>query len=78
MSNADRHVVHNPDGGWDVKKPGASRASVHADTQSEAQDRARKIVHNQGGGELIIHGKDGQIRAKDTIDPGNDPRNSKG
>jgi len=23
----NRHVVHNPDGGWDVKKPGSSRAS---------------------------------------------------
>lgn len=78
MSDADRHVVPNPDGGWDVKKPGSSRASAHADTQAEAQVRARQIIQNEGGGELIIHGKDGQIRAKDTIDPGNDPRDSKG
>lgn len=78
MSKADRHVVHNPNGGWDVKKPGALRVSVHADTQAQGQDLARKIVHNQGGGELITHVKDGQIRTKDIIDPGNDPRSSRG
>jgi Type ISP C-terminal specificity domain/Uncharacterized protein conserved in bacteria (DUF2188)/N-6 DNA Methylase len=78
MSDADRHVVPNPDGGWDVKKPGAVRASAHADTQAAAQDRAREIIHNQGGGEMLTHGKDGTIRAKDTIPPGNDPRSSKG
>jgi ABC-type branched-subunit amino acid transport system ATPase component len=33
---------------------------------------------NAGGGELNIHGRDGQIRAKDTIAPGNDPRNIRG
>ena len=78
MSDADRHVVPNPEGGWDVKKPNGSRASAHANTQEEAQNLARVIINNQGGGELITHGKDGQIRAKDTIAPGNDPRSSKG
>ncbi|MDD7812611.1 DUF2188 domain-containing protein [Mycobacterium sp. CSUR Q5927] len=68
-----REVVPNPDGGWDVKKPGASRASAHYDTQSEAVDRARQILQNDGGGELRTHGRDGQIRASDTIPPGNDP-----
>ena len=76
--SADRHVTPNPDGGWDVTKPGASRASAHAATQAAAQDRAREIIHNQGGGEMLTHGKDGAIRAKDTIKPGNDPRNIKG
>jgi len=76
--SADRHVVPNPDGGWDVTKPGASRASAHAATQAAAQDRAREIIHNQGGGEMLTHGMDGAIRAKDTIKPGNDPRNIKG
>ena len=78
MSDADRHVVPNPDGGWDVTKPGASRASAHAATQAAAQDRAREIIHNQGGGEMLTHAKDGAIRAKDTIKPGSDPRNIKG
>ncbi len=68
-----RHIVPNPTGGWDVKKPGASRASVHTDTQAQAIDRGREIVHNTGGGELRIHGRDGRIRDSDTIAPGNDP-----
>jgi len=74
MSNEnDRHVVKNPAGGWDVKKPNADRASAHADTQAEAIERGRQIVHNAGGGELITHGRDGKIRDSDTVPPGNDP-----
>lgn len=74
MSNDNRrHVVPNPDGGWDVKKPGGSRASAHAGTQAEAADRAREIVHNAGGGEVVTHRPDGRIRDSDTIQPGTDP-----
>lgn len=74
MSNDnDRHVVPNADGGWDVVKPNASRASAHTDTQRDAIDRAREIVGNAGGGEVRIHGRDGQIRDSDTVAPGNDP-----
>ncbi|GAA3012855.1 DUF2188 domain-containing protein [Actinokineospora diospyrosa] len=69
----DRHVVPSEAGGWDVKKPGASRASSHHDTQAEAISRGREIVHNAGGGELVIHGTDGKVRDSDTIPPGNDP-----
>lgn len=71
--NQRRHVVANPDGGWDVKKPGSSRASKHFDTQQEAISRAREIVRNGGGGEVRIHGSDGRIRDSDTIAPGKDP-----
>ncbi|MBE7325996.1 DUF2188 domain-containing protein [Nocardioides sp. Y6] len=74
MSNQNRrHVVPNPNGGWDVKAPGAKRASAHTDTQKQAQDRAREIVSNAGGGEVRIHGRDGKVRDSDTIAPGNDP-----
>jgi len=68
-----RHVVANPSGGWDVKKPGSPRSTAHADTQQAAIDRARAIVHNAGGGEVRIHGRDGRIRDSDTIAPGRDP-----
>jgi hypothetical protein len=74
MSNDNRrHVVPNKDGGWDVQKPGASRASAQADTQMEAIVRAKEIVGNAGGGEVRIHGQDGKIRNSDTVKPGNDP-----
>lgn len=72
-SNERRHVVPGTDGGWDVRKPGASRASAHTDTQARAIDRARDIVHKAGGGEVVIHDRQGKIRDSDTIAPGNDP-----
>ena len=72
MAEKNRHVVRNPKGGWDVKKPGSSKASHHAETQKEAIDRAREIVKNSGGGEVRIHRADGRIRDSDTIAPGND------
>ncbi len=74
---ASRNVVPNPDGGWDVVGAG-KRASAHADTQAQAIARAKEIVGNQGGGEVSISGRDGQIRAKDTVKPGNDPRDIPG
>ncbi len=77
-NNNDRHVVPGKDGGWDMVKPGSDRASSHHDKQSDAIDRGREIIRNAGGGELNIHGRDGQVRAKDTIPKGNDPRSSKG
>lgn len=74
MSNDNRrHVVPGDKGGWDVKKPGASRASAHTDTQAEAIARAKEIVSNAGGGEVRTHGRDGKIRNSDTVAPGNDP-----
>lgn len=77
-NNNERHVVPGKNGGWDVVKPGSDRVSSHHDRQSDAIDRGRDIVRNAGGGELNIHGRDGAIRAKDTIAPGNDPRNIPG
>ncbi len=69
----NRHVVPNPHGGWDVKAPGADRASSHHDTQAEAEKRAKEIVGNRGGGEVRTHRPDGRIRDSDTVAPGNDP-----
>jgi len=69
---SDRHVVPSGDG-WDVRAPGADRASSHHDTQADAIDRARQIVRNDGGGEVVIHGQDGRIRDSDTVPPGHDP-----
>ena len=70
---SDRHVVRNADGGWDVVAPNADRVSSHHGTQADAIDRAREIVGHAGGGEVVIHGRDGRIRDSDTIAPGNDP-----
>jgi hypothetical protein len=69
----ERHVVPNPKGGWDVVKPEAERASSHHPTQREAEGRAKQILEGAGGGEAVIHGRDGRIRDSDTVSPGNDP-----
>lgn len=71
---ANRRIVQRrPDGDWEVKKPGADRASAITSTQSTAIDRARDILGNDGGGELTIKGENGRIRDSDTVRPGNDP-----
>jgi len=70
MSRDEHHVVPNPDGGWDVKRNGAQRASLHTDTKQDAIDQGRKISQNQGT-EFVIHNKDGKISNSDSH--GNDP-----
>lgn len=77
MTNA-RIVQRREDGDWEVRKPGASRASAITSTQAEGMARAREILGNDGGGEMKVRGRDGTIRSQDTIPPGNDPRSSKG
>jgi Uncharacterized protein conserved in bacteria (DUF2188) len=69
----NRHVVPASQGGWNVVAPGASRASSHHTTQAQAERAARQIVHNAGGGEVVTHRPNGQIRDSDTVAPGNDP-----
>ena len=71
----NQHVVPHPDGGWQVKGEGNSRATVRTATQKEAIGIARDISKNQGS-ELVIHRPNGQIRAKDSH--GNDPFPPKG
>lgn len=75
IKNKSHHVVPNPDGGWDVKKGGAERASKHYDKKQDAVDAGREISRNQGT-EFVIHGKDGKIQQKDSH--GHDPNPPKG
>lgn len=73
MSRNNRHVVQTDDGRWAVRDEGSDRASGIFDTQRQAQDRAREILGNSGGGELVTHGTDGKIRDSDAVPPGHDP-----
>lgn len=68
----DRFVSPHPDG-WANKRSGADRAASVHKTQREAENAARDMLKNSGGGELITQGRDGQIRSKDTIPPAKDP-----
>ena len=69
----DRTISKRPDGNWANKRNDADRASSLHTTQKEAEQAAREMLKNQGGGELITKGVNGKIRSKDTIPPGNDP-----
>lgn len=69
----NRTVFRNSDGDWVNKRNGASRAGSVHDTQGEAVQAAREMLQSSGGGELTMKGRDGKIRSKDTIAPGNDP-----
>lgn len=71
----NQHVVPHPEGGWQIKGEGNSRATVRTSTQQEAIERARSIARNQGS-ELIIHRSNGTIREKDSH--GRDPFPPKG
>lgn len=53
--------------GWKAKREGADRAAGIFETQRAAEDFARNLLRNNGGGELITQSPHGPIRSKDTI-----------
>jgi len=61
--------------GWSVTRRGNRRASVVTTTQKQAQDIGRRYARQEHS-ELIVKGRKGRIRAKDSH--GHDPRSSKG
>jgi hypothetical protein len=73
MSKDRDRTVFRRNGEWVNKRNDADRASSIHPTQDAAIRAARENLGNQGGGELTIKGRDGLIRSKDTIAPGNDP-----
>jgi hypothetical protein len=66
----ERVVYKRDDGQWANKKNSASKVSSLHSTQKEAEQAAKEMLKNEGGGELIIKGLNGQIRSKDTISKG--------
>ena len=77
MSKDQDRMVYKRGNEWVNKRNDASKASSVHSTQKEAEQAARGMLKNQGGGELITKGLDQKIRSKDTIAPGNDPRSIK-
>lgn len=74
MSGKNQHVVRR-EKRWAVRGEGNSRDTSHHSTQAEAAEAARQIARRQGS-EVMIHGRDGRIREKDSY--GNDPFPPKG
>lgn len=65
----DQHVVKH-ERGWAVKGAGNGRATGVFGTQAEAIDAGKRISGNQRS-ELLVHGRNGRIRSKDSF--GADP-----
>lgn len=63
------HVVQRGDQ-WGTLREGGKRASSLHGTQADAIKAGRDMAR-EGKGELLIHGRDNQIRARDSY--GNDP-----
>ncbi len=74
MTGKNQHVVPHAEG-WAVRGEGNERVTSVHDTQREAIERGREIAQNQKS-ELLIHGENGQIRARDSY--GRDPYPPKG
>ena len=74
MAGKNQHVVKRDDG-WAVRGAGNSRDTSRHNTQKEAAEAARDIARNQKS-EVLIHGRDNKIRARDSY--GNDPYPPKG
>ena len=70
MARKNQHALPHPQGVWQVKGSGNSRATVRTNTQKEAVTIAKQIARSQHS-ECFTHGKNRQIRTRDSY--GNDP-----
>lgn len=68
---ANKHVVKHPDG-WAVRSAGSEKPSRVVETQREAIQIGRQQAINSGS-ELFIHGRNGQIRERNTYGPDSCP-----
>lgn len=71
----NQHVTPRSDGNWQVKGAGNQKATAVTTTQKATIKIGTGIAKNQKS-ELLIHGKNGQIRDKNSY--GNDPFPPKG
>jgi hypothetical protein len=69
MANGDVHVTPR-DGRWAVERDGGQRASSLHDTQAQAETAGRATARREKV-EFFLHGRNGQIRERDSY--GNDP-----
>ena len=69
-SKKNLHVVRHSGGGWAVKREQGQRASSRHATQGQAIERARQQAQRSRS-EVVIHGRDGRIRDRDSY--GKDP-----
>ncbi|ASU79652.1 DUF2188 domain-containing protein [Actinopolyspora erythraea] len=65
-----RHVVPGGGGGgWKVVGAATGSTESSTSTQADAIDEARKQLEDSDGGEILIHGVDGSVRDRRTVQP---------
>lgn len=70
MSRKSYHVIANVNGGWNVKRTDAERATRSFASQKDAIEYGRSISRSHAT-ELVIHGRDGRLSSKESY--GKDP-----
>ena len=68
--SSTQRVTPRGDKAWQHKGDGNERATRVTRTQKEAKASAEKVAQRQKS-EVVVHGKDGKIRSKDSY--GRDP-----
>jgi hypothetical protein len=71
MNKKNQWVSQRKDGKWALKREGSTKATQLFNTQAQAQQRGVEIAKNNHEGDVIVKGRNGKIRSKDSY--GNDP-----
>lgn len=78
MEKPGRCVYKQDDGSWINKTWDQDRSSTTHDTLLMAMDEARRMLRNEGGGQLTIKGEDGSIKDVSIILPRDDRHSPRG
>ena len=73
MAKGSYHVIARSDGNWSVKRTGAERISGNYSSKKEAVTTAKRLATASGGGELIIHARDGRVSDRFKARDGRNP-----
>ncbi len=65
MSSKSYHVIANVNGGWNVKRTGAERATRSFASQKDAIKYGRTLSRSHAT-ELVIHNRDGRLSSKES------------
>ena len=70
----EAHVIPGSAGAWEVVESGSNSVHSQHSTKREAVEHAKGLLEKRGGGEAVVHGRDGSIRESDRVDGKRAPR----
>lgn len=62
-----RYVQKASGRGWDVVKEGHRRATAHGSTKADAVRTARRLIRQEGGGEIRVLNRTGKVVDESTV-----------